>query len=230
MPQEPTYEKLQARVLELEDIVLQLKKTEMMLNDEISWRNILIEESRDPIVILDDNAKVHSANTRFADMLGYSPEELSELHMWDWDALLDKEQILELARSIDATGHHFETRHRRKDGSILDVELSNNGAVYGGRKLILCICRDLSEKERADNQPKELIAKLRESLAETKTLRGILPVCSYCKKVRDDQGYWEQVDIYITQHSEADVTHSLCPECLEKYFPEEYKDVYPGES
>jgi PAS domain S-box-containing protein len=200
VPERPTYEEL--------------------LQEELNLRQLLIQESRDPIVILDSDAKVFDANSRFAEMLGCSREEVRDLHAWDWDAVLGKEQIQELAKSVDAVGHQFETKHRRKDGSVIDVELSNNGAVYRGQKLILCICRDISDRKRAEAQREELIAKLQESLAEIKTLRGILPLCCFCKKVRDDQGYWEQVDVYITEHSEANVTHGLCPDCLKEHYPE----------
>jgi PAS domain S-box-containing protein len=226
MSEKPTYEELEKRVLELEEIELELKKTEMLLKDEVNWRRLLIEESRDPIVILDQNAKVYDANNRFADMLGYSREEVYQLHAWDWDAYLNKEQILELAKSVDAVGHHFETQHRRKDGRLIDVELSNNGAVYRGQKLIFCICRDISDRKKAEKEWEEHIKRLQESLAEIKTLRGILPLCSFCKKVRDDKGYWEQVDIYIKEHSEADISHGICPECFKKYYPDEYKKIY----
>jgi len=58
-------------------------------------------------------------------------------------------------------------------------------------------------------------------------LRGIIPLCSFCKKIRDDKGYWEQVDIYLQKHSEADISHSLCPECVKKHYPEEYMTIYP---
>jgi PAS domain S-box-containing protein len=172
-------------------------------------------------VILDQDAGVYDANHRFADMLGYSREEIRHLHAWDWDARLNQAQIQELARTVDAAGHHFETQHRRKDGRLIDVELSNNGAVYQGQKLIFCICRDISERKQAEKEREDLIRQLRESLAEIKTLRGILPLCSFCKKIRDDKGYWEQVDIYITKHSEADISHSICPECYNKHYPED---------
>jgi PAS domain S-box-containing protein len=227
MPEEPTYEELKKRVLELEEIELELKKTDMLLKDEINWRRLLIEESRDAIVVLDQNAKVYEANNRFADMLGYSKDEVYHLHAWDWDAHLNKEQILELAKTVDDVGHHFETHHRRKDGSLIDVELSNNGTVYRGKKLVFCICRDISHRKKVEKEREEIIKELRESLAEIKTLRGILPLCSFCKKVRDDKGYWEQVDIYISKHSEADISHSICPECLKKHYPDEYKEMYP---
>lgn len=62
--------------------------------------------------------------------------------------------------------------------------------------------------------------KLEQALNEIKTLRGILPLCSFCKKIRDDKGYWEQVDVYIQEHTEADISHGICPECMEEHYPE----------
>lgn len=67
--------------------------------------------------------------------------------------------------------------------------------------------------------------ELESALAEIKTLRGILPLCSYCKKVRDDRGYWDQVDTYITKHSEARVSHGICPDCLREHFPRTYEKM-----
>jgi len=63
---------------------------------------------------------------------------------------------------------------------------------------------------------------LNQLISEVKKLRGILPLCSFCKKIRDDKGYWEQVDMYIQKHSEADVSHSICPDCLKNNYPELY--------
>lgn len=71
----------------------------------------------------------------------------------------------------------------------------------------------LEEKE-------QLIEELQEALATIKTLRGCLPICSHCKKIRNDKGYWERLESYIHEHSEAEFTHSLCPECLDELYPE----------
>jgi CheY-like chemotaxis protein len=64
------------------------------------------------------------------------------------------------------------------------------------------------------------IEELREALEQIKTLRGIVPICMHCKQIRDDEGYWSQVETYISQHSEARFSHGICPECLEKHYPE----------
>jgi DNA-binding response OmpR family regulator len=68
------------------------------------------------------------------------------------------------------------------------------------------------------------VSELQEALRQIKTLRGIVPICAGCKKIRDDAGYWNQVEAYVTAHSEATFSHGLCPECLAKYYPD-----YPPE-
>ncbi|MGD9211552.1 MAG: PAS domain S-box protein [Desulfobacteraceae bacterium] len=195
-----------------------LKRTEALLKDEIRQRRILVEQSRDGIVVLDHGGKVYESNQKFARMLGYTMEEMQHLYVWDWDIQFKKSQLKEMVRTVDESGDHFETFHRRKDGSSYQVEISTNGAAYRGQKLIFCVCRDITERKRAEKEREKLIQKLREALAEIKTLRGILPLCSFCKKIRDDKGFWEQVDVYIEKHSLADISHSVCPECMEKYY------------
>jgi DNA-binding response OmpR family regulator len=72
----------------------------------------------------------------------------------------------------------------------------------------------LREKER---EQEELVSQLKEALAEIKTLKGFIPICALCKKIRDDEGYWDQLEVYISKHTDAKFTHGLCPECVEKY-------------
>lgn len=127
--------------------ITERKLIEKALEEEANRRHILMEQSRDGIVILDQNGKVYESNRKFAEMLGYSLEEIRQLHVWDWDARWSKEQLLQMVQSMDASGDHFETIHRRKDGTLYDVEISTNGAEIGGQKLIFCICRDISERK-----------------------------------------------------------------------------------
>ena len=79
--------------------------------------------------------------------------------------------------------------------------------------------KEIKERSAAEAERDKTIRKLQKALDEVQTLRGILPICSYCKKIRDDKGYWEQVDIYIYKHSQADISHSICPNCAKKHYP-----------
>ncbi|MBU0680435.1 MAG: transporter substrate-binding domain-containing protein [Proteobacteria bacterium] len=84
---------------------------------------------------------------------------------------------------------------------------------------------EIMERQKAEEKKTEVIAKLQHAVDEIKTLRGILPLCSFCKKIRDDQGYWEQVDVYIHKHAGAQISHSVCPDCLQEHYPAEYARI-----
>ena len=75
-------------------------------------------------------------------------------------------------------------------------------------------------KAKIDREKEQLIAELKAALTENKILRGFLPICCHCKKIRDDQGYWQQVEKYITDHSQALFSHGICPECVGKLYPD----------
>jgi len=72
---------------------------------------------------------------------------------------------------------------------------------------------------------RKLLRELREALAEVRTLRGIVPICAGCKKIRDDKGYWEQVDVYVREHTHAEFSHGMCPDCLQKYYADAEKEI-----
>ena len=74
-------------------------------------------------------------------------------------------------------------------------------------------------------EQRELIAKLQDALANIRTLKGLLPICASCKKVRDDKGYWSQIEVYVRDHSDAEFTHGLCPDCAKKYFKKYFDEI-----
>jgi PAS domain S-box-containing protein len=115
-------------------------------------RRILIENSWDGIVVIDQDGKVFEANRRFADMLGYSVEEAHNLRVWDWDCLWTQDRVLQSLQRRGSEGDYFETRHRRKNGTEFDAEVSTNAAELGGRLLIFCVCRDITERKRLREQ------------------------------------------------------------------------------
>jgi two-component system, response regulator PdtaR len=85
-------------------------------------------------------------------------------------------------------------------------------------------------RSSADKERKQLLAKLQQALAEVKKLEGLLPICSYCKKIRDAGGNWQRVEQYISDHSPVQFTHSICPECLREHYPEAKPDSDANES
>jgi diguanylate cyclase (GGDEF)-like protein/PAS domain S-box-containing protein len=144
-----------AAVEHIKDIT-ERKRAEDQATQEATWRHMLVDQSRDGIVVLDLEGSVHEANQQFARMLGYTMEEIYQLHVWDWDTQFDKQTLLDMIVAVDETGAHFESWHRRKDGTICEIELSTNGAVFGGQKLVFAVCRDITERKILEAQIRDL--------------------------------------------------------------------------
>lgn len=93
------------------------------------------------------------------------------------------------------------------------------GVVVG----ITCACSDISSLKRLAQERERLIENLQNALDKVKQLRGLLATCSYCKKIRDGDGVWQPLEAYIQDHSEASFSHGICPDCVHKLYPEQYR-------
>lgn len=87
-------------------------------------------------------------------------------------------------------------------------------------KVLLARVKTHVSLKQASDKQRELILQLQESLAQIKQLKGLIPICAHCKKVRDDEGYWKSVEVYIEHHSEAQFSHGICTDCIQKLYPE----------
>lgn len=130
------------------------RRLERSLREEMHRRQILVEQSRDGIVVMTEDGKVYEVNRAFADMLGYTQDELMHMSVWDWERNFPSETVEEMFRTLDERGRHFETRHTRKDGSVIDVEVSSNAALINGRKLVFAVSRDITERKQTENSLK----------------------------------------------------------------------------
>ena len=96
------------------------------------------------------------------------------------------------------------------------------GQVTG--EMLVRAIRYAIERKRIENEKAQVIVELQEALAKVKLLSGFIPICASCKKIRDDTGYWRQIESYIREHSNAEFSHSICPECSHKLYPELYPE------
>jgi len=101
------------------------------------------------------------------------------------------------------------------DGALLSVTICPVLYFFAFRPLGVSIRRS----RRAEAEKDALIRELRSALAEVDTLQGIIPICASCKKIRDDEGFWHQVEAYMAAHSKALFTHGICPECMKRLYP-----------
>lgn len=156
---------------------------------------------------------------------GYGPEEF-ERSPFLWLRMVpevDQAVVLEQAQAILMRGEAKVIEHRihHKDGSLRWVRntpalwLDGSGALRGYDGLV----RDITELKAVELERERLIAELQGASATLRKLTGLLPICAGCKSIRNDRGYWEQVEHYIEAHSEAHFSHGLCPECIARLYP-----------
>ena len=86
------------------------------------------------------------------------------------------------------------------------------------------ICVHIDLRRQAEDEKDSLIIELQKALDEVKTLRGFIPICASCKKIRNDKGSWQQIEAYISAHSDAEFSHGICPECAKKLYPDFVQD------
>jgi PAS domain S-box-containing protein len=117
---------------------------------------------------------------------------------------------------------HYETVRVRKDGAEVDIYLAISPIKDSQGKLMgaSSIAYDITERKKAVEERDRMIQQLNETLSKVKTLSGLLPICASCKKIRDDQGYWQKLETFVHEHSDAEFSHSICPECMDRLYPE----------
>lgn len=206
----------------------QTKFAQQNINRSESRYRTLFNSIRDAILVADTNRTIIDCNPALLDLFGYSKEEV--LGKQTLSIYKNEEEFKQMGVAIkDHIGDPeflYTVNYKKKDCSVFPGEtnvfylLDDEGRTTGFIGLI----RNITERELAQEQQDHLIADLQKTLSEVKTLRGFLPICSHCKNVRDDKGYWNQIEAYIEDHSETEFSHSICPECAKKYFPE--MDLY----
>jgi DNA-binding response OmpR family regulator len=109
--------------------------------------------------------------------------------------------------------------------STFEVTTSSLRDAAGEIIAVIEVARNIDQRKKMEQEREILINDLQEALANIKTLSGLLPICASCKKIRDDSGYWNQIETYIKNHSDATFTHGICPDCMQKLYPEVYEKM-----
>lgn len=168
------------------------------------------------------DGKVFEVNAGFEKITGYPQKEVldkttSELHLWVHAD--DRERLVNtLMRQGSVQG--MELQLKRKTGEIITGLYSAEIIIISNERCILASFNDITERKRSEQERERLIAEREKALLKIKTLSGMLPICASCKKIRDDKGYWNQIESYIKSHSQAEFSHGICPDCLRELYPE----------
>jgi PAS domain S-box-containing protein len=181
------------------------------------------EVSIDMLCFLDFNGHFKRLNPAWERTLGFTRAELMSKPFIEFVHPDDRERTLKQNAAVRAGGTAlgFENRYLCSDGSYKWFRW--NAAPDSGNRVIYSVARDVTEAKRAEAERERLVSELQTALAEVQSLRAILPICSYCRKVRDDQNYWLTVESYLLKHTDSRFSHSICPTCMSEVVEPELK-------
>lgn len=177
----------------------------------LAARQVLIEQMEDGWIVTDREGRIVDVNRAACQILGVpGPGQVIGRTV---------AEILPLNSSMvqDPTSIALPAPEGNRYYDVRRAAVRDHAGRHAGELLVL---REISERVRFEEEQARLIADLNAALAQVKKLSGLLPICAICKKIRNDAGYWTEVEEYIASHSEADFTHGICPECMARYYPE----------
>jgi len=186
------------------------------------------EVSIDMLCFLNFNGYFKRLNPAWERTLGFTRAELMSRPFIEFVHPDDRERTLRQNAEVRSGGKAlgFENRYLCRDGSYKWFRW--NAAPDDGNQVIYSVARDITDAKRAEAERERLVKELQEALAEVRSLQEILPICSYCRKIRDDEDYWLTVESYLLKHTDSRFSHSICPNCMNEVVEPELRRTGNG--
>ncbi|MCP4760392.1 MAG: PAS domain S-box protein [archaeon] len=211
-------------VQQLESILNEFKNKKIELSKAKHRYRNLIDTMNEGLVEVDENWNITYTNNAFARMTGVKLNQIIGKCFHDFVAKSHKKLASsEHQNRLSGKTHRYELELLLQDGQTISIMCSPQprydlkGKYLGG----LAVIADISHIKKNEKEREMLIAELQEKLDEIQTLKGLLPICANCKKIRDDNGYWNNLESYIEKYSDAFFSHSICPDCSDKIYGKE---------
>ena len=192
----------------------------ILVESEEKYRT-LVEKANEAIVIVKDERFVF-ANRRMSEILGLPEQEIISRKIEEFINQEDSGFVMgNYKKRLEGefVPRIYDFRLLNTTGLEVWVTISATKIAWEGGEAVMALLTDITERKTLEKEKEKIIQDLQKALTDVKALSGLLPICSSCKKIRDDKGYWNQIEVYIRDHSEADFSHSLCPDCIEKLYP-----------
>lgn len=192
---------------------------------ERDFEHRFFDLSIDMLCVLHFSGYFKRLNAAWETTLGFSREELMSRRFIDFVHPDDRERTLGQNRDVRTGGETrlFENRYMCKDGSYRWLLWSSTRDE--GRRVIYGVARDITQRKQAEEERERLVSELQAALSEVKTLQSFLPICAYCKSIRDDENYWHGVESYISAHTNTRFSHGICPSCYAHVLETELKQA-----
>ena len=208
------------------DMTDQLDKERTVANSRERYRKI-IDSQQDFLYRLNSTFVITFVNQSFASTQTVPPQSMIGMPITDFVQESIQRRLLHTLEAIRSGRAPIELEFEviDKNGSVhwQQWQFEGIGNNTGDLMEIQAVGRDISARKHAEKKLQEESEKLKQALAKVKRLSGMLPICASCKKIRDDKGYWNQIEEYIESNSDAEFSHGLCPECARNLYPELYK-------
>ena len=208
-------------VLELGIDISERKLAEEQVKKEKNFSESLIHSLPGIMYLFDEFGRPLRWNKNLEEVTGFSSEEIKNMTPLDFITPEDEQAVQKAIGKVFHQGSYdIEAGLLTKNGQVIPYFFTGVRFINNDLKYLVGVGLDITEKNKAEKEKENLIKKLQETLSQVKQLTGLLPICTSCKKIRDDEGYWTKIETYIKDHSEAEFTHSICPSCLNKLYPE----------
>jgi PAS domain S-box-containing protein len=208
------------------------RREQRLSREKLSYLAAIVDSAEEAIIGQTMDGTITTWNAGAERLYGYTDAEAVGQPASIIVPEAEREQAIALfSRLQQGEGvEQFESVRLRKDGVPVDVLLTLSAIRDGTGNIIgaSSIAYDVTERKRMEAERTHLIAHLNEMLSKVKTLSGLLPICASCKKIRDDKGYWQQLETFVREHSGAEFSHSICPECMKRLYPQYAHHMGPG--
>jgi PAS domain S-box-containing protein len=210
----------------LENII---KDEQLKLAEEkINFLGSITNQTTDSIFATDLDFNITYTNPAASFLYKYSEKEFLEMNIQNIFAgnFLDDNKIDMLNITKSEGFWQYEEEHCKKNRVEFHAHIKIS-PLFKDNQLssFIFIIRDITERKERELEREKLIIELSDALDKIKTLEGLIPICANCKKIRSDDGYWEEVEIYVRNHTKADFTHGLCPACTKAMYPDIYEKL-----
>lgn len=207
------------------------KKAERALRESEEHFRAVAQSANEAIITSDSAGNVLSWNSGAEKIFGYTESEIigqpmtrimparyAEGHQQGMKRVSEGNERHVIGRTVELHGLN-------KNGTEFPIELSLAEWETSTGRFFTGIIRDVSVRKQIEAEREQLISDLQNAIEQIKTLKGIVPICANCKKIRDDKGYWEQVDQYVAKHTDAKFSHGICPDCTKTLYPDYYQKM-----